>query len=161
MTEELKPPRWQYISHGVEGLVAENGEILRQVRKGGDVWKFKDREFVDLPYAKAAAESDLLEEQSPPLRPIAAQLSESEIKRLAVQCEMQGMLTEFPKYKAFAHAIAARIADENARDAARYRWLRDIGDKTWTPLRKRMGSCAIESDADAAIDAAMAQGEKV
>ena len=28
-------------------------------------------------------------------------------------------------------------ASQDAEDAARYRWLRDVGDETWTPLRER------------------------
>lgn len=38
------------------------------------------------------------------------------------------------------------------RDAARYRWLRDVGDATWRPFGLREG-CSAEL-ADAAIDAA-------
>lgn len=45
---------------------------------------------------------------------------------------------------------------ENDIDAARYRWLRDVGDATWRPFGLREGFSAAK--ADAAIDAAM-QGE--
>lgn len=49
-----------------------------------------------------------------------------------------------------------RIAQEAEKDAARYRWLRDVGDCTWKPLGKRyMDSCALPNDVDAAIDAAI------
>ena len=46
------------------------------------------------------------------------------------------------------------------REAARYRWLRDIGDATWRPFGVREGYSAAQ--ADAAIDAAMkaAKGTK-
>jgi hypothetical protein len=41
-------------------------------------------------------------------------------------------------------------------DAQRYRWLRDVGDKTWTPLRARY--CRGPASVDADIDEAMRQG---
>lgn len=44
-------------------------------------------------------------------------------------------------------------------DAQRYRWLRDIGDKTWTPFSKRAGFSA--EHADALIDAAITTGEQL
>ncbi len=43
---------------------------------------------------------------------------------------------------------------EDARDAARYRWLRDVGDATWRPFGLRAGYSA--SKANEAIDAAIA-----
>lgn len=43
-----------------------------------------------------------------------------------------------------------------ARDAERYRWLRDAGNAIWKPLAKRyMDSCALPTDVDQAIDAAI------
>ncbi len=42
---------------------------------------------------------------------------------------------------------------EEKKDAARYRWLRDVGDATWRPFALREGYSAAQ--ADAAIDAAM------
>jgi hypothetical protein len=42
-------------------------------------------------------------------------------------------------------------------DAARYRWLRDIGDSTWVPLGKRKAQFTHEIDA--AIDAAIKETE--
>ena len=56
---------------------------------------------------------------------------------------------------AWQAAHASRDAEVEAlkRDAERYRWLRDIGDITWTPLRERMP----HYDVDKAIDAAMAK----
>ena len=61
-------------------------------------------------------------------------------------------------YLAFQAAHASRDAEVEAlkRDAERYRWLRDIGDATWTPLRERMPSYNVDS----AIDAAMQEGAK-
>lgn len=53
-----------------------------------------------------------------------------------------------------------RLRDENARlraDAARYRWLRDVGDATWRPFALRVGYSA--EMADSSIDAAMQKGE--
>lgn len=41
-----------------------------------------------------------------------------------------------------------------AKDAERYRWLRDVGDATWRPFSRREGYSA--EMADKAIDAAMA-----
>lgn len=38
-------------------------------------------------------------------------------------------------------------------DAARYQWLRDVGDETWPPFAKRAGLSVAKIDA--AIDAAM------
>ena len=49
--------------------------------------------------------------------------------------------------------LRAQLAERD-RDAERYRWLRDVGDSTWTPLMKRGPSFA--TNMDAAIDAAMA-----
>lgn len=41
------------------------------------------------------------------------------------------------------------------KDAARYRWMRDVGDVTWAPFSKR---CPESVEAiDAAIDAAIAK----
>ena len=61
-------------------------------------------------------------------------------------------------------ALRTRIAELEAElaacreDAARYRWLRDVGGSTWNPLAKRyMDSCALPSDVDAAIDAARSE----
>ena len=49
--------------------------------------------------------------------------------------------------------------ERDAADAARYRWLRDVGDATWRPFGIREGYSAAQ--ADAAIDAALAQaGDK-
>lgn len=45
------------------------------------------------------------------------------------------------------------VIDEMKRDAARYRWLRDVGDATWQPFALREGYSA--EMADEAIDAAM------
>jgi len=63
------------------------------------------------------------------------------------------------------HAIVRReLAERNAEierlraDAERYRWLRDVGDETWTPFSKRTGYSADE--ADAAIDAAIKEQSK-
>ena len=50
--------------------------------------------------------------------------------------------------------LRAQLAEQD-RDAERYRWLRDVGDNTWTPLMKR--GPAFASNLDAAIDAAMAE----
>lgn len=47
------------------------------------------------------------------------------------------------------------VGDE--RDAERYKWLRDVGDATWTPLRERYGYKSAPEVVDAAIDAAMRQ----
>jgi hypothetical protein len=47
---------------------------------------------------------------------------------------------------------------EDAKDAARYRWLRDVGDATWRPFAIREGYSAAQ--ADDAIDAAMAKEPK-
>jgi hypothetical protein len=46
------------------------------------------------------------------------------------------------------------VPDDVARDAARYRWLRDIGDTTWEPMAKRVG--CVPGLIDMAIDAAIA-----
>ena len=48
-------------------------------------------------------------------------------------------------------------AEKNAKDAERYRWLRDKGDATWQPMADRLSEGA--AGIDAAIDAAIA-GEK-
>lgn len=48
--------------------------------------------------------------------------------------------------------LRAQLAERD-RDAERYRWLRDVGDNTWTPLMKRGPAFAVNMDA--AIDAAM------
>jgi hypothetical protein len=53
----------------------------------------------------------------------------------------------------------AKLRAENERlraDAARYRWLRDIGDSTWIPMGKRPGisfTHQIDDSIDAAIKA--------
>jgi hypothetical protein len=48
--------------------------------------------------------------------------------------------------------------DTLAKDAERYRWLRDVGDKTWTPFCQRLGwhgqGFNMDRRIDAAIDAA-------
>lgn len=57
---------------------------------------------------------------------------------------------------------AAPAASDVARDALRYRWLRDIGDGTWIPLSNAW-LCNKAARVDEIIDAAMqqsAQGEK-
>lgn len=51
---------------------------------------------------------------------------------------------------------APRAEAVEAKDAQRYRWLRDVGDATWRPFGIREGYSAAQ--ADAAIDAAIAQG---
>jgi hypothetical protein len=56
--------------------------------------------------------------------------------------------------------LRAELA-EAKKDAERYRWLRDVGDAVWKPLGKRyMDSCALPSDVDSAIDAAMRTTEE-
>lgn len=50
-------------------------------------------------------------------------------------------------------ALAVKEPSAEAVDAARYRWLRDVGDATWRPFGIRAGYSAAQ--ADAAIDAAM------
>jgi hypothetical protein len=50
--------------------------------------------------------------------------------------------------------FALRAAIEALQaDARRYRWLRDIGDKTWVPLRARYcrGPMSVDQDIDAAM----------
>lgn len=54
-----------------------------------------------------------------------------------------------------AHLNAHPTSPDVVRDAARYRWLRDVGDATWTALSERMPHYNI----DRAIDAAMAARE--
>lgn len=60
---------------------------------------------------------------------------------------------------------AARIAELEAqvaakeKDAARYRWLRDVGDCTWLALSKRPYRQAVY-EIDAVVDAAIAQGQQ-
>lgn len=49
-----------------------------------------------------------------------------------------------------AYAAAAVLAEQ--KDAARYRWLRDVGDESWEPLAKRGIPAA---QIDAAIDSAI------
>lgn len=51
-----------------------------------------------------------------------------------------------------AEALGGAI-DKMKRDAARYRWLRDVGDATWRPFALREGYSA--EMADKAIDEAM------
>lgn len=64
-------------------------------------------------------------------------------------------------------ALAAE-AEALERDAERYRWLRDIGDKTWTPLLARARSAfphvperelpsMVDEIISGAIDAALAK----
>lgn len=61
---------------------------------------------------------------------------------------------------------AQRAADEAkeaarkelALNAARYIWLRDVGDATWEPLSKRTGYSAERADAE--IDAAIARSKE-
>lgn len=50
-------------------------------------------------------------------------------------------------------ALAMDVADQDRRDAARYRWLRDAGDSTWRPFGRRYGYSAAWADAE--IDKAM------
>ena len=50
----------------------------------------------------------------------------------------------------------APLSDDAVKDAARYRWLRDVGDATWVPFRIRTGYSAAQ--VDKAIDAARKQG---
>lgn len=50
--------------------------------------------------------------------------------------------------------LAQPEPQDDARDAARYRWLRDNGDATWIPLAKRYKASA---ELDRYIDAAMAK----
>ena len=55
--------------------------------------------------------------------------------------------------------IAAR---QMVWDAARYRWLRDVGDSTWTPLQMRFVRGGLPANrVDAAIDAAMKEGKTI
>ena len=63
------------------------------------------------------------------------------------------------------HELKSRIAaleaerDALAKDAERYRWLRDVGDKTWTPFCQRLGwhsqGFNMDRRIDATIDAAL------
>ena len=54
------------------------------------------------------------------------------------------------------HVGAALGSD---RDAARYRWLRDVGDATWRPFGLREGYSAEQADAE--IDKAIAKADDV
>lgn len=49
-------------------------------------------------------------------------------------------------------------ASSTSKDAARYRWLRDVGDATWRPFGVREGYSAAQ--ADAAIDAAIERASR-
>lgn len=103
-------------------------------------------------------------------RPAPAQLSDEVIDecwKIAVRDEC----SEHNVIRTFAHVIAARISDENARDAARYRWLREkfrtseldeFGLFIGVDSPKWGGRWALHTnESDAAIDAAMAaQGVK-
>lgn len=64
--------------------------------------------------------------------------------QLARSCNICELEQERDEWKAKAEA--------NERDAARYRWLRDVGDARWRPFGIREGYSAAQ--ADAAIDAA-------
>jgi len=70
-------------------------------------------------------------------------------------------LSDALSFSQLAHAAAREaVADLRTQlaamtaDAARYRWLRDVGDATWRPFGIRAGYSAAQ--ADAAIDAARA-----
>ena len=56
----------------------------------------------------------------------------------------------------------APAAQGDAEDAARYRWLRDVGDATWVPFRIRTGYSAAQVDEaiDAAINADRAKAKQ-
>ena len=50
--------------------------------------------------------------------------------------------------------LAKRQLEELRKDAARYQWLRDVGDETWVPLGARSNT-SFKYEVDNAIDAAM------
>lgn len=84
----------------------------------------------------------------------------AELRRLAA--ENEALKRELEKAKALPMKYRrmefnAQLQAENEalrKDAERYRWLRDAGDSTWTPLGKRPG-VKFAHEIDAAIDAAM------
>lgn len=53
------------------------------------------------------------------------------------------------------------VAPQDAKDAERYRWLRNVGDKTWQPFAERWGFFAPQAEAyiDTAIAAQKGAGE--
>ena len=59
---------------------------------------------------------------------------------------------------ALAERIPPREPTDDARDAKRYRWLRDIGDETWTPFNER--EHWNETRADDYIDAKIAAAKE-
>jgi hypothetical protein len=91
----------------------------------------------------------------------ASRLSDAEIDAL-FDASTANVVSESPTSmgRKFARAIEAAVLarqsvpDDFARDAARYRWLRDIGDSTWEPMAKRVG--CVPGLIDMAIDAAIA-----
>jgi hypothetical protein len=54
----------------------------------------------------------------------------------------------------YAAACVAAERERGQKDAERYRWLRDVGDKTWEPLCARMcrGPISVDQDIDAAME---------
>lgn len=68
----------------------------------------------------------------------------------AIMREQQQRINEL----ANLHARLFIKYSKEKKDAARYRWLRDVGDATWLPFALREGYSAAQTDA--AIDAALA-----
>lgn len=65
----------------------------------------------------------------------------------------------FTRKELLAVYTVALAAQEDKKDAKRYRWLRDIGDETWVPMGKRPG-IKFSHEIDQAIDAALASGKE-
>jgi len=84
-------------------------------------------------------------------RRLAASIRSDQAWRDEARCWLNAILAAAPQG-------IPQGAEADARDAARYRWLRDVGDATWRPFGLREG-CSADL-ADAAIDAAISQGEQ-
>lgn len=67
--------------------------------------------------------------------------------------QLPALIAELRAMRALVPRLRAR-----AQDATRYRWLRDVGDRTWLPLLAR-DKVKSRKQVDAAIDAAIAKGE--
>jgi len=57
--------------------------------------------------------------------------------RLVEQTQMLAACVTRIEEQEAALAAARAEAEKDKADAERYRWLRDVGDQTWTPIAKR------------------------
>lgn len=70
----------------------------------------------------------------------------------------KGLLFSKETFRAILQEVHDAAVAEAGRDAERYRWLRDIGDETWTPFV--IHGMQTAKSVDAWIDAAIAAAKE-